>query len=70
MRVLWGLGSAAVFAAAYTIAADLSDGGSRGANMGIVRGGITMGFPAGLVFGGVVSAVAGNVVAFASLGDL
>ncbi|MEZ3162716.1 MFS transporter [Halorubrum sp. RMP-47] len=64
-RVLWGLGSAAVFATAYTIAADLSDSGSRGTNMGIVRGGITMGFPAGLVLGGVVSALAGNVAAFA-----
>ncbi len=63
-RVLWGLGSAAVFATAYTIAADLSDGGSRGTNMGIVRGGITMGFPAGLVLGGVVSALASNVAAF------
>jgi len=33
--------------------------------MGIVRGGITMGFPAGLVLGGVVSALVGNVAAFA-----
>jgi len=64
-RILWGLGSAAVFATAYTIAADLSDSGSRGTNMGIVRGGITMGFPAGLVLGGVVSSLAGNVAAFA-----
>jgi len=63
-RVLWGLGSAAVFATAYTIAADLSDSGSRGTNMGVVRGGITMGFPAGLVLGGVVSSLAGNVAAF------
>jgi len=69
MRVFWGLGSPVVFATAYTIAADLSDDGSCG-TMGIVRGGITVGFPAGLVLGGVVSAVAGNVVAFASLGDL
>ncbi|MDZ5811274.1 MFS transporter [Halorubrum sp. AD140] len=63
-RVLWGLGSAAVFATAYTIAADLSDSGSRGTNMGVVRGGITMGFPAGLVLGGVVSSLAGNAAAF------
>ncbi|MUW15585.1 MFS transporter, partial [Halorubrum sp. CBA1125] len=63
-RVLWGVGSAAVFATAYTIAADVSDSGSRGTNMGVVRGGITMGFPAGLVLGGVVSALAGNVAAF------
>ncbi len=65
-RVLWGLGSAAVFATAYTIAADVSDSGSRGTNMGVVRGGITMGFPAGLVLGGVVSSLAGNVAAFAA----
>ena len=64
-RVLWGLGSAAVFATAYTIAADLSDSGSRGTNMGVVRGGITMGFPAGLVLGGIVSSLAGNAAAFA-----
>ncbi|GAB6880710.1 tetracycline resistance MFS efflux pump [Halorubrum gandharaense] len=63
-RILWGLGSAAVFATAYTIAADVSDSGSRGTNMGVVRGGITMGFPAGLVLGGVVSSLAGNVAAF------
>ena len=63
-RVLWGLGSAAVFATAYTIAADISDSGSRGTNMGVVRGGITMGFPAGLVLGGVVSSLAGNAAAF------
>ncbi|QKY17628.1 MFS transporter [Halorubrum sp. CBA1229] len=63
-RVVWGLGSAAVFATAYTIAADLSDSGSRGTNMGVVRGGITLGFPAGLVLGGIVSSVAGNAAAF------
>ncbi len=65
-RILWGLGSAAVFATAYTIAADVSDGSDRGTNMGVVRGGITMGFPAGLVLGGVVSSLAGNVAAFAA----
>ncbi|WP_089385402.1 MFS transporter [Halorubrum vacuolatum] len=63
-RILWGLGSAAVFATAYTIAADVSDGSDRGTNMGVVRGGITLGFPAGLVLGGVVSSIAGNVAAF------
>ena len=63
-RIVWGVGSAAVFATAYTIAADLSDSGSRGTNMGVVRGGITMGFPAGLVLGGIVSSLAGNVAAF------
>jgi len=64
-RILWGLGSALVFATAYTIAADVSDAGDRGTNMGVVRAGITLGFPAGLVLGGVASALYGNVAAFA-----
>lgn len=63
-RVLWGIGSALVFATAYTIAADVSDAGDRGTNMGVVRAGILLGFPAGLVLGGVVSAVYGNAAAF------
>jgi MFS family permease len=63
-RVLWGLGSALVFATAYTIAADVSETSSRGANMGVIRGGMTLGFPAGLVMGGVVSDVYGVVTAF------
>ncbi|WP_121821787.1 MFS transporter [Halostella salina] len=63
-RVLWGVGSALVFATAYTIADDISDGGSRGSNMGLIRGGVLFGFPAGVVLGGLVSELAGNVVAF------
>ena len=64
-RVLWGIGSAFVFATAYTIAADVSTGSSRGTNMGVVRGGMTLGFPAGLVLGGVVSEAYGITEAFA-----
>jgi MFS family permease len=63
-RVVWGLGSAVVFATAFTIAADVSTGASRGTSMGIVRGGITLGFPAGLVLGGVVSDQYGVSTAF------
>ena len=63
-RILWGLGSALVFATAYTIATDVSSGGSRGMDMGIVRGGILLGFPAGLVMGGVVSDLASVEAAF------
>jgi len=63
-RVVWGVGSAAVFATAYTIGADVSDGDSRGTDMGVIRGGITLGFPAGLVLGGVVSDLYGIVAAF------
>jgi MFS family permease len=63
-RVFWGVGSAVVFATAYTIAADVSDGDSRGTSMGVVRGGITLGFPAGLVLGGLVSDAYGVSTAF------
>jgi DHA1 family multidrug resistance protein-like MFS transporter len=63
-RIVWGIGSALMFATAYTIASDVSKSGSRGTNMGIVRGGMTFGFPAGLVAGGVVSELASVPVAF------
>ena len=64
-RVAWGLGSALVFATAYTITADVSEAASRGTSMGFVRAGITFGFPAGLVLGGVVSDLYSVAVAFA-----
>jgi MFS family permease len=63
-RILWGVGSAFVFATALTIAADVSSGGSRGANMGVIRGGIIFGFPTGVVLGGLVSELYGNIAAF------
>ncbi|MFC6992346.1 MFS transporter [Haladaptatus sp. GCM10025707] len=63
-RICWGFGSALVFATAYTIAADVSTGQSRGTNMGVVRGGMTLGFPAGLVMGGVVSDLYSVTTAF------
>ncbi|ARS89378.1 MFS transporter [Natrarchaeobaculum aegyptiacum] len=64
-RIGWGVGSAAVFATAYTIAADVSDDDSRGASMGLIRGGVLFGFPSGVVIGGVISELAGEVPAFA-----
>ncbi|MFC7077647.1 MFS transporter [Haloarcula halophila] len=63
-RVLWGIGSALVFATAYTIAADVSTADTRGANMGVVRGGITLGFPVGLLLGGIVSDLYSVTAAF------
>jgi MFS family permease len=63
-RVLWGIGSALVFATAYTITADVSESSSRGTSMGVVRAGITFGFPAGLLLGGVVSEAYSVVAAF------
>jgi MFS family permease len=63
-RILWGVGSALVFATAYTIANDVSDTDSRGSNMGVIRGGLLFGFPMGIVLGGLISEVAGNISAF------
>lgn len=63
-RIVWGLGSALVFATAYTIAADVSPSDSRGMSMGLIRGGSIFGFPSGLVMGGVVADVFGIVEAF------
>ncbi|RQG91701.1 MFS transporter [Natrarchaeobius halalkaliphilus] len=63
-RLIWGVGSALVFATAYTIAADVSDGGSRGTSMGLIRGGVLFGFPCGVVLGGIISEFWGTVVAF------
>ncbi|WP_135534335.1 MFS transporter [Halostella pelagica] len=64
-RVAWGVGSALVFATAYTITADVSQAESRGTSMGLVRAGITFGFPAGLVLGGIVSDEYSIAAAFA-----
>ena len=64
-RILWGVGSAFVFATAYTIAADVSDGNSRGTSMGLIRGGVLFGFPTGVVIGGLLSEVWGTIPAFA-----
>ena len=61
-RIVWGLGSALVFATAYTIAADVSRSDNRGTSMGLIRGGSIFGFPSGLVIGGVVSEVADGIV--------
>ncbi|ELY69531.1 MFS transporter [Natrinema versiforme] len=63
-RIMWGIGSSLVFATAYTITADVSEATTRGTSMGIVRAGITFGFPAGMVLGGIVSELRGNVTAF------
>ena len=64
-RILWGVGSAAVFATAFVIAADVSDGTSRGTSMGLIRGGLLFGFPSGVVLGGIITEFTNEVTAFA-----
>ncbi|QSG01808.1 MFS transporter [Natranaeroarchaeum sulfidigenes] len=63
-RVLHGAGSALVLATSYTIIADVTSPESRGTSMGLIRGGSILGFPTGLVIGGVISELAGNAEAF------
>jgi MFS family permease len=63
-RVLHGAGSALVLATSYTIIADVTTEENRGTSMGLIRGGSILGFPTGLVLGGVVSELAGNTSAF------
>jgi len=63
-RVLLGGASALTFATSHTIAADVTSSGTRGRSMGLIRGGSILGFPSGLLLGGVVSEVSGNAMAF------
>jgi MFS family permease len=63
-RVLLGGASALTFATSHTIAADVTKSDSRGRSMGMIRGGSILGFPMGLLLGGVVSEIAGNAPAF------
>ena len=63
-RIVLGAASALTFATSYTIAANVSVGDSRGMKMGLIRGGSILGFPSGLLVGGVVSELAGMSAAF------
>ena len=63
-RLFHGVGSALVFATSYTIIATVTTEETRGTSMGLIRGGSILGFPAGLVLGGIVSELAGNTEAF------
>jgi len=63
-RVLLGAASALTFATSHTIAADVTASDSRGRSMGLIRGGSILGFPLGLLLGGVISELAGNRTAF------
>lgn len=63
-RVFHGIGSALVFTTSYTIAADISSDESRGSSIGTIRGASIIGFPMGLLIGGIVSEVSTNSAAF------
>ncbi len=63
-RIVLGAASALTFATSYTIAANVSVGDSRGMKMGLIRGGSILGFPTGLLVGGVTSDLVGMSAAF------
>lgn len=67
-RILWGFGSAFVFVGAYSIVVHVTEQDNRGTWIGYFRGGQALGFPSGLILGGVLTDLFGYEVAFAVSG--
>ncbi|WP_025209372.1 MFS transporter [Hippea sp. KM1] len=65
-RIVWGLGSALVFISANTIALNLSKRSNRGQLTAKVRIALSLGVPAGLVIGGILSTLYNDETAFFS----
>jgi MFS family permease len=63
-RVAWGVGSAFVFVGAFATITHVTTPENRGRWTGYMRGGQSLGFPAGLVVGGLVADAAGIREAF------
>lgn len=56
-RGLWGIGSAFVFLGAFATITHVTDENNRGRWLGYLRGGQSLGFPTGLVLGGLTADV-------------
>ncbi len=65
-RIIWGVGSAFLFISANTIALNMSVRSNRGKSTAKVRIALSLGVPAGLVAGGILSSLFGNIAAFLS----
>ena len=63
-RVLWGIGSAFVFVGAFSTVTKVTTTENRGKWTGYLRGGQSLGFPTGLVVGGLVANIYGFTPAF------
>ncbi|MFB6154772.1 MAG: MFS transporter [Haloferacaceae archaeon] len=63
-RATWGIGSAFVFVGAFSTVTQITTEQNRGKWVGYMRGGQSLGFPTGLVLGGILTAVYGYDVAF------
>ena len=67
-RALWGIGSAFVFVGAFATITHVTTPENRGRWVGYMRGGQSLGFPAGLVLGGLLADTYGFTVAFVVAG--
>ena len=69
-RAMWGIGSAFVFIGAFATITHVTDRSNRGRWLGYMRGGQSLGFPTGLVVGGLVSDLLSVDAAFLLAGIL
>jgi MFS family permease len=69
-RAFWGVGSAFVFVGAFAIITGVTTRETRGKWTGYMRGGQSLGFPAGLVVGGVLTDLFDVQTAFLTAGTL
>jgi MFS family permease len=67
-RCVWGVGSAFVLAGAFSTVTHVTAPANRGRWVGYVRGGQSLGFPTGLVAGGLLADTYGYDLAFAVAG--
>jgi MFS family permease len=67
-RMLWGVGSAFVFVGAFSTVTHVTTEENRGKWIGYMRGGQSLGFPTGLVVGGLVAGTYGYETAFVVAG--
>jgi DHA1 family multidrug resistance protein-like MFS transporter len=63
-RACWGVGSAFVFVGAFTTVTHVTTSENRGKWVGYMRGGQSLGFPTGLIVGGLLTDTHGYAVAF------
>ncbi|ELY45501.1 MFS transporter [Natronorubrum tibetense] len=69
-RLFWGIGSAFVFIGAFATVTFVTTSNNRGRWVGYLRGGQSLGFPTGLILGGVLTDVASMEIAFLAAGIL
>jgi MFS family permease len=67
-RACWGIGSAFVFVGAFTTVTHVTNEQNRGKWVGYMRGGQSLGFPTGLVVGGLLTDSYGYAAAFVVAG--